>query len=185
MRIMGLDPGSRRTGYGVVEQRGGRLVALAQGHVQAPAREELPRRLHAICVRIGEIMTEYRPEMVAVEEAFYHESVRSTLVLGHVRGALLVQAVARGLEVFEYSPRTIKLAVTGSGAASKQQVEYMVRRLLGLRGVLSADASDGLAVAICHWNRAGRTDTRKAATAAASGLAALLARRGVRVGGNR
>jgi len=180
MRILGLDPGSRRTGYGVIEQRGGRLVALAQGHVQAPAREDLPRRLHAICTRIGEIITEHQPDVVAVEEAFYHESVRSTLVLGHVRGALLVQAVERGLDVVEYSPRTIKLAVAGTGAASKQQVEFMVRRLLGLRGALSTDAADGLAVAICHWNRAGRTHTRQAASAAAKGLAALLARRGVR-----
>jgi crossover junction endodeoxyribonuclease RuvC len=180
MRVLGLDPGSRRTGYGLVERDGSRLVALTHGHVAASAREDLPRRLHTIATRIGEIMGQYPPDVVAVEEAFYHESVRSTMVLGHVRGALLVCAVERGLEVVEYSPRTIKLAVAGSGAASKIQVEHMVRRLLGLRGALSPDAADGLAVAICHLNRAGRSATRQAATAAARNLAALLARRGAR-----
>jgi len=113
-----------------------------------------------------------------VEEAFYHESVRSTLVLGHVRGALLVAAVSRGIPVAEYTPREIKMSVAGSGGATKDQVEFMVRRLLGLRGPLQADASDALAVALCHLHRVGRLAPRRALGAATRSLESLLARRG-------
>ena len=120
-------------------------------------------------------MDEHQPECVAVEEAFYHESVRSTLVLGHVRGALIVAAVSRGFEIAEYSPRAIKLAVTGSGAAAKEQVTYMVRRLLAIDGALSTDASDGLAVALCHLQRANRVmPERRPVSPAAQRLEALL-----------
>jgi crossover junction endodeoxyribonuclease RuvC len=112
---------------------------------------------------------------VAVEEAFYHQSVRSTLVLGHVRGALIVAAVSRGFEIAEYSPRAIKLAVTGSGAAAKEQVSFMVRRLLAIEGALKSDASDGLAVALCHLQRVNRAiPERRAASAAAQRLEVLM-----------
>ncbi len=119
----------------------------------------------------------HQPAFVVVEEAFYHESVRSTLVLGHVRGALLVAAVQRGIPLAEYSPREIKLSVTGTGAASKDQVAFMVRRLLGLRGPLSPDAADALAGAICHLQRLRRAEPARAVSAATKGLEALLARR--------
>jgi crossover junction endodeoxyribonuclease RuvC len=177
MRVLGLDPGSRRTGFGVVERDGSRVQSVAFGVASAPARLSLAERLHAIVRRVDEVIEEWTPDAVAVEEAFYHESVRSTLVLGHVRGALLVAAVARGLPVAEYTPRAIKLSVTGTGAASKPQVEFMVRRLLGLRETLPADAADALAVALCHLNRSGRTAPARAASAAAQRLEALLARR--------
>lgn len=180
MRVLGLDPGSRRTGFGVVEKNGSSVRCLVQGHAAAPARLGLPQRIHAIWARIGEILDEQRPDCVAVEEAFYHESVRSTLVLGHVRGALLVAAVSRGIEVAEYTPREIKLAVAGSGAAAKEQVEFMVRRILGLRGPLQADAADALATAICHLNRVRTSAPARAASAAAQRLEALLAGRGRR-----
>jgi crossover junction endodeoxyribonuclease RuvC len=177
MRVLGIDPGSRRTGYGVVERAGNRYRCLAHGAAAAPARLGLPKRIHAIARRVGEVMDEFRPECVVVEQAFYHESVRSTLVLGHVRGALLVTAVERGIEVAEYSPREIKLGVTGNGGAGKEQVAFMVRRLLGLRGDVTADAADALAAAICHLHRARRTAPARAARVAARGLEALLARR--------
>lgn len=177
MRVLGIDPGSRRTGFGVVERSGNRYRCLAHGAATAPARMALPQRLHLIAARIGEVMDAHAPEVVVVEQAFYHESVRSTLVLGHVRGALLVAAVARGIEVAEYSPREIKLGVTGNGGASKDQVAFMVRRMLTLRGDVSADAADALAGAICHLHRARRTAPARAARAAARGLEALLARR--------
>ena len=180
MRVLGLDPGSRRTGYGVVEGAGNRIRCLAQGHVGPPARLALPERLHAIARRAGELMDEFTPDSVAVEEAFYHESVRSTLVLGHVRGALLVAAVERGLEVAEYSPREIKLSVAGRGGAAKEQVAFMVRRLLGLHDLLQADAADALATALCHLHRARRPAPAQAASSAARGLAALLAKQSAR-----
>ena len=174
MRVLGLDPGSRRTGYGVVEREGNAFRALAHGVLAPPARLDLAHRLHAIAVRAGEVMDQQRPDAVVVEEAFYHESVRSTLVLGHVRGALLVAAVARGIALAEYSPREIKLSVTGSGSASKEQVGFMVRRLLGLKGALPPDAADALAGAICHLQRARHGEPARAMTAAAKSLEALL-----------
>ena len=178
MRVLGLDPGSRRTGFGVVERSGNRLRCVTHGTVAPGAGLGLPARLHDISVRIGELIESERPDLVSVEEAFYHESVRSTLVLGHVRGVLLVAAVQRGVEVAEYSPREIKQSVTGSGAAAKQQVAFMVCRLLGLRDRLSPDAADALAVALCHLHRARVSAPARAASAAATRLEALLAGRG-------
>jgi crossover junction endodeoxyribonuclease RuvC len=175
-----LDPGSRRTGYGVVEGSGNRFHCVTHGHVAPPARLDLAHRLHAIATQAGALMEEHRPDCVVVEEAFYHESVRSTLVLGHVRGALLVAAVERGMPIAEYSPREIKMSVAGSGAASKEQVAAMVRRLLSLRALPQADAADALAAAICHLHRARRGEPARAMSAAARGLEALLANRGRR-----
>jgi crossover junction endodeoxyribonuclease RuvC len=181
MRVLGLDPGSRRTGFGVVEKSGNSVRDIEHGFAAPGPRLDLPHRLHAIVARIGEVMDRHRPDCVAVEEAFYHESVRSTLVLGHVRGALLVAAIERGLAVAEYSPREVKLSVTGGGAASKEQVAFMVCRLLGMRGAPQADAADALAVALCHLHRARmERPVARAATAAAERLEALLARRSAR-----
>src|SRR5262245_60919054 len=101
MRVLGLDPGSRRTGYGLVEKSGNRLRCVVQGAIAPPARLDLPHRLHAIAAKAGELIESGRPDVVVIEQAFYHESARSTLVLGHVRGALLVAAVQRGVEVAE------------------------------------------------------------------------------------
>jgi crossover junction endodeoxyribonuclease RuvC len=180
MRVLGLDPGSRRTGFGVVEKSGNTCRAIAFGQVSPPARLDLAHRIHAIAVRVGEIMDEHSPQAVAIEEAFYHESVRSTLVLGHVRGALLVAAVARGLDLAEYSPREVKLAVTGTGAAAKEQVGFMVKRLLALKSAPTVDAADALAVALCHLSRARRSAPAIAASAAGQRLEALLRQRGSR-----
>jgi crossover junction endodeoxyribonuclease RuvC len=180
MRVLGLDPGSRRTGWGVVEKTGNRLHCVAHGTVAPGARLGLPQRLHVIASRVGELMESMALDTVVVEEAFYHESVRSTLVLGHVRGALLVAAVARGLPVVEYSPREIKMSVTGSGAAAKEQVAFMVRRMLDVRGAVQMDASDALAAALCHLQRARLSAPARAASIAAQRLQALLATRGSR-----
>ena len=175
MRVLGLDPGSRRTGFGVVEGHGNRLRCVEHGCVNAPAGAPLPQRLHHIAREIGIVMERVAPDAVAVEEAFFRENVRSALVLGHVRGALLVAAIERGYVVAEYSPREIKLSVSGNGGAAKEQVAAMVRRLLALESVPSADAADALAGAICHINRSRFTAPR-AATPAAKRLEALLAR---------
>ena len=182
MRVLGVDPGSVRTGFGVVERSGSLFRWVEHGDAVPPRRLDLPHRIHAIVERVGEVMDRVRPDCVAVEEAFYHESVRSTLVLGHVRGALLVAAVSRGYAVAEYSPRAIKLAITGSGASAKEQVAFMIRRLLDVRGPLTMDASDGLAVALCHLHRAGAAGLAVAgrsrgAAAIAAARAALPPRR--------
>lgn len=176
MRVLGLDPGSRRTGFGVVERSGSALRCVTHGAIAPRPRLELPQRLHDIAVRVGEVIDEVRPECVVIEKAFYHESVHSTLVLGHVRGALLVAAVQRGVAIAEYSPREIKLSVVGNGGATKEQVALMVRRLLALRATPQSDAADALAAAVCHLHRARFTAPARAVSAAAERLAALLAR---------
>ena len=174
MRVLGLDPGSRRTGFGVVERHGSRLSCVEHGCVRPPAGAALALRLHHIAREIDVVLRRTAPDAVAVEEAFFRENVRSALVLGHVRGALLVAAVERGCEVVEYSPREIKLSVTGNGGAAKEQVAAMVRRLLALAATPSADAADALAGAICHQNRT-TFDRPRTLTPAAKRLAALLA----------
>jgi crossover junction endodeoxyribonuclease RuvC len=180
VRVLGLDPGSRRTGYGVVEGEGNRFHAVTHGVITPTAGKELAPRLLAIVQGVHKVMDETRPDAVVIEEAFYHESVRSTLVLGHVRGALLVAAAQRGLAIAEYSPREIKLSVVGHGGATKEQVAFMVRRLLALKADLPADAADALAGAICHLQRARRTPTARAASLAGRRLEDLLATRGRR-----
>jgi crossover junction endodeoxyribonuclease RuvC len=177
MRVIGIDPGSRKTGFGVVEKRGNVYRCVAQGTASASARLGMPQRIHAIVRRIHEVIEAETPDCMAVEEAFYHESVRSTLVLGHVRGAILVAGIERGLEVSEYTPREVKLSVAGNGGASKEQVEFMVKRMLALKGTLGADASDALAVALCHLHRSRRIGAQASLTVATRGLEALLARR--------
>jgi crossover junction endodeoxyribonuclease RuvC len=149
-RILGLDPGSRRTGYGVIERRGAEWVHVAHGCVTvAGASQSLPERLRVIFESLRELIAAHAPEEVAIERVFVNRNVDSALKLGQARGAALC-AVPQGLPVFEYAPRAIKLALVGSGAAEKPQVAHMIRTLLGLQGRISPDASDALAVAICH-----------------------------------
>jgi len=177
MRVLGIDPGSRKTGWGVVERRGNVYLCLGHGTAAARPKLDLAHRIHAIATHVERVIVEFAPDCMAVEEAFYHESVRSTLVLGHVRGALLVAGVAHQLEIAEYTPREVKMSVAGSGAGSKQQVEFMVRRMLGIKSPLQADAADALAVALCHLHRARRPGPAAALGAATRGLESLLARR--------
>lgn len=174
MRVLGVDPGSRRTGWGVVERRGRGLHFIAAGHASPAARLSLPARLHAIARELDDVMERFAPECVVIESAFHHAYARSTIVLGHVRGALMLTAMDRGLTVAEYAPRAIKLAVTGHGGAAKQQVAAMVKAQLGLAALPQADAADALAGALCHLRRA-RFDAPRRRTPASERLQALLA----------
>jgi len=174
MRVLGLDPGSRRTGWGVVERRSRELHYVAAGHVSPPARLSLPERLRAIVREVDEVMERYRPDCVVIEAAFHHAFARSTLVLGHVRGALMVAVAERRLAIAEYAPRAIKLAVTGSGGAAKQQVSAMVKSQLGLAALPQADAADALAGALCHLRRS-HFDVPRRRTPAGDRLQAMLA----------
>jgi crossover junction endodeoxyribonuclease RuvC len=148
VRILGLDPGSRRTGFGILECRGAQLTLLAQGCLNVSAAVPAAR-LRMIFEGLAALCSEHHPGEVAVERVFVSRNVDSALKLGQARGAALC-AVPGGVPVFEYAPRAIKLALVGSGGAEKFQVAHMVRALLGLRGPLSADAADALAVAVCH-----------------------------------
>ena len=150
LRILGLDPGSRRTGYGVIECRGADWVHVAHGCVTVAApKESLPERLRVIFESLCGLIATHRPGEVAIERVFVNRNVDSALKLGQARGAALC-AVPKGLPVFEYAPRAVKLALVGSGAAEKDQVAHMIRTLLGLQGRITPDASDALAVAVCH-----------------------------------
>jgi crossover junction endodeoxyribonuclease RuvC len=150
MRILGIDPGSNVTGYGVVERAGGRIVHVAHGTLSLPRGTPLPARLAALHRALCEVIADHGPAEVVVEQVFVAASARSALVLGEARGVALAAAAGADLPVFEYGPRTIKLAVAGSGAAGKPEVQRMVCALLALDRVPAADAADALAAAICH-----------------------------------
>lgn len=148
VKILGLDPGSRRTGFGVIECRGADYKHVAHGCI-AVAGLELADRLRRIFEVLTELISEHGPGEIAVERVFVNRNVESALKLGQARGAALC-AIPEGVPVFEYAPRAIKLALVGSGAAEKAQVGHMIKMLLHLDEKLSPDASDALAIAVCH-----------------------------------
>jgi crossover junction endodeoxyribonuclease RuvC len=150
MRILGIDPGSQITGFGVVEKQGDRLIHIDNGGIFTRSQDPFPQKLHIIFTGVNELIERYTPFAVAIENIFYAKNVKSTVQLGHARGAAMVAAVQRKLEVFEYTPLTIKQALTGYGRASKEQIQSMVKNLLKLPETTYFDASDALAVAICH-----------------------------------
>ncbi len=152
MKVLGVDPGTAVTGFGVVAQAPVRLGRLLEcGVIRTKPRDPLPTRLRAIHGGITELLARHRPDVVAVEGVFYGSNARTTVVLGHVRGVVLLAAAQGGVPVMEYSPAAIKKAVVGRGGALKPQVGFMVARLLQLREAPSpADAADGVAVALAH-----------------------------------
>jgi crossover junction endodeoxyribonuclease RuvC len=155
MRILGIDPGSRVTGFGVINVlRDGRLQYVASGVVRAPKDADLAGRLKSIYDGVTEIVTTYQPTIAAIEKVFLARNADSALKLGQARGAALCGAIQRELPVVEYSARQIKSAVVGRGGAEKRQVQHMVRALLALPAAPSADAADALACAICHAHHA-------------------------------
>jgi crossover junction endodeoxyribonuclease RuvC len=149
--VFGVDPGSLRTGYGCIDTDGSRHRLVACGAIATPAAAAFPEKLLAIHRALGQLLREHRPDCVVVENVFHAVNVRSALKLGHARGVALLTAVEGGYPVIEYTPAEVKLAVVGYGRAEKHQVGEMVRLLLGLGEVPRPhDASDALAVAICH-----------------------------------
>ena len=160
MRIFGIDPGSERTGYGCVETDGRRHHLVACGAIRALAGDPFPQRLARIHRELTALLASHRPDFVAVENLFHASNARSALKLGHARGVAILAAVEAGCEVVEYTPAEVKRAVVGYGRAEKQQVQRMVKLLLGLREAPSPyDAADALAVAICHVH-SGQADLK-------------------------
>jgi crossover junction endodeoxyribonuclease RuvC len=149
VRILGLDPGSQRTGYAVVETQAGRIAYIVSGAIRARG-ESLTERLQEIFVGVESLTSEFRPDEVAIERVFMHRNADSALKLGQARGAALSATFAVRPRVFEYAPREVKLAVVGTGGAQKEQVQLMVKRLLNIAGPLTEDAADALAIAMCH-----------------------------------
>ncbi len=150
--MLGVDPGTAVTGYGVVAQRGGGAVSLLEcGVIRTSPGRPLPERIREIFEGIGEIIGRFQPSAVSVEDVFQGKNVRSALTLGHARGAILLAAALRDIEIAEYSPREIKKAVVGTGSASKEQVGFMVQTQLRLKSAPApSDAADGVAAALCH-----------------------------------
>jgi crossover junction endodeoxyribonuclease RuvC len=151
MRILGIDPGLNATGYGVVELQGSELLHVASGTITTPATRALPTRLNQIFESLREVCERYRPDEVAVENTFLAKNVAVALKLGQAKGVALLMAEQAKLPIVEYSPTEIKVAVTGHGGAAKEQVQYMVGRLLRLSvETTTHHATDALAAAICH-----------------------------------
>lgn len=158
MRILGLDPGSLHTGYGLLEKHGSSLQAVEAGRISCPKDVPLPIRLARLYTSLGELIDRLQPELAVLETPFHGLNSRSLIVLAEARGVLLAGLAVRGLEIREYSPAEIKSAVTGNGRADKTQVARMVRLLLEVRGpgagpAWAVDATDALAVAICCAQR--------------------------------
>ena len=149
-RILGVDPGLRITGFGVIEKTGNKLSYLASGCIKTNAKASLPQRLGTIHSGLRELVAQYQPDQAVVEIVFVNVNPQSTLLLGQARGAAIAALVSGGVEVAEYTALQVKQAVVGNGKAAKEQVQHMVRRLLSLPGDPSPDAADALACAIAH-----------------------------------
>jgi len=147
---LGIDPGSRVTGYGIVEQAGGRIVRVDHGEIRIKNSEPFTRCLSRIYDDLTDVIDRTKPDAVAIEDIFYGKNVKSLIKQGHVRGVALLAASRNGLPVHEYTPLEVKKSVVGYGRAEKHQVQVMVQAILQLGEILPEDASDALAVAICH-----------------------------------
>ena len=156
MKIFGIDPGSERTGYGCVETDGSRHRIITSGAIRTGASASFPEKLLKIHAGLAALLGECQPDCVAIENLFHANNARSALKLGHARGVAMLAAVQSGLPVFEYTPAEVKRAVVGYGRAEKHQVQQMVKLILGLASLPTPfDASDALAIAICHCHSVG------------------------------
>ena len=152
MLVLGVDPGSHVTGYGLVEKKNNQLICIDSGQVTSSAKIPFYDRIHKIFKAMAEIMERYRPGEMSIEDVFYAKNIQSSLKLGHARGAVLIAAVQCGVRIFEYTPLEIKKSVVGYGRATKEQVNSMVKIILNLKTTPKLDTSDALAAAICHIN---------------------------------
>ena len=158
MLVLGVDPGTAITGYGLVREEEGGLTLVDCGVITTPAGQPLPERLQTIYCGLADVARKYQPQQAAVEELFFSRNVRTALSVGHARGVALLALVDAGLAIHEYKPLEIKQAITGYGGADKQQVQEMVRLLLNLDHVPQPDdAADAVAVAVCHIHSARMT----------------------------
>lgn len=177
MKILGIDPGLRTTGFGVIDKQGNKLTYIASGIIKTPDGD-LPQRLQVILRNVSEVVERYQPDCAAIEKVFVNVNPQSTLLLGQARGAAICGLVTHDLQVFEYTALQLKKSVTGHGRADKQQIQEMVKRLLLLPGLPPPDAADALGVAICHANSSE-------VLSSLSALAPALARKGLRVRNGR
>jgi crossover junction endodeoxyribonuclease RuvC len=164
VRIIGIDPGLRNTGWGIIECEGSRLAYVADGSVHSDAEASLAERLLQIHTQLADVLAQYRPDEAAIEETFVNKDARATLKLGQARGVAMLAPAQAGLRVAEYPPNVIKKSVVGAGHAEKDQVKHMVKILLPRAELNSADSVDALAIAICHAHHRGRQTLARALT---------------------
>jgi crossover junction endodeoxyribonuclease RuvC len=151
MLVLGMDPGTALTGFGLVARQGGRLTAVEHGVIRTPAKTELASRLVQIHDGVKELLDRYRPDAVAVEELFFNRNAKTFFSVSQARGAMILTVAQCGIQVFEYTPLQVKQAVVGYGKADKEQVQKMVKAILKMDGIARPDdAADALAIAICH-----------------------------------
>ncbi len=154
MIILGIDPGSRYCGYGLLEVQGSRIIGAGCDVISLIKEKDLLTRLDMLYSAIEGVMDEYKPDVVAVESMFFQKHIRSIFTLGHARGVILLSIARHKVPMLEYSPREVKKAVVGNGNASKQQVRLMISRMLKLKAAnITDDAYDALGIALCHWHR--------------------------------
>ena len=161
VRIIGIDPGLRNTGWGVIEAEGTRLSYIADGSVHSDADAPLASRLLQIYTKLAEILQRYAPDEAAIEETFVNKDARATLKLGQARGAAMLAPALVGISVAEYAPNVVKKSVVGAGHAEKDQVKHMVKVLLPRAELNSSDSIDALAIAICHAHHRGKQTLAK------------------------
>ncbi|MBW1766372.1 MAG: crossover junction endodeoxyribonuclease RuvC [Deltaproteobacteria bacterium] len=152
MLVLGVDPGSRVSGYGLVEKKNDQMTCIRAGTISLPGKIPFYERIYKIFHSMAGIITHYHPQELAIEDIFFAKNVKSALKLGHARGAVLIAAAQSGIKIFEYTPLEIKKSVVGYGRATKEQVRSMVKIILKLKTQPALDASDALATAICHLN---------------------------------
>lgn len=149
VRVLGIDPGSVKTGFGIIDTNGQQSRYVHSGYLKLP-KDSLSEKLGQIFSQLKEVIDEYQPQHMALEQVFLAKNAASALKLGHARGAAMTAGVNAKLEIFEYSAKAVKQSTVGYGAASKEQIQHMILRLLNTRKVLQEDEADALAVAICH-----------------------------------
>lgn len=163
MRILGVDPGTHRTGAGIIETQGSSCRLIYFETIKADAKKPLPERLLFIYRALKVLIQEYKPEVLALEDVFFGKDVKATVKIGEARACAMLAASEQGISVIEYPPTRVKLSVSGNGRATKEQVQHMVKLLLNLKEMPREDGADALAIAICHHHSNGRLKIKEAA----------------------
>ena len=155
MRLISIDPGLGATGFSILELKKNKINLLAYGLIKSDTKEKLPKRLNYIFEEMNKILDKFMPDVLAIEDAFYSKNVKSAMILGQARGSIILAAAQANIPVYEFAPRKVKMSVCGNGAASKEQVSYMVTKILKLeKPPKPLDVSDAMAVGICYINQA-------------------------------
>jgi len=154
LRVLGIDPGIRTTGFGIIDLNTNRLSLIACGTISPKVSDNLPFRLNHLFEEVDSIINKFSPDVFSIEDMFYSKNVKTAMILGQARGAMIIAAAQANINIFEFAPRKVKMSVCGNGGASKEQVQYMVMKILNLKEIPgSMDVSDAIAVGICCLNQ--------------------------------